>query len=266
MGTQTSSYSGDDHDPQTYFTGKAAGYDRHRPTYPAESIAFVLDWLADDPTIADIGCGTGISARLLAQANPHVRIIGIDPNEDMLRTARERSRAFDERITFRVGTAEASGLEDTSVDAILCAQSFHWFDPATALREFHRITKPGGRCALMWNIRAPEDDASCAYVEIMNRTITEAERIGRAAHRNREGDPTLGGWFINPRRHHTIHWIAYDREGLLGRSRSASYFPESGPLRESFEREIGEMFDRFAKDSTVKIAHACETVVAERAD
>lgn len=258
-------YSGDDRDPQTYFTGKATGYDRHRPTYPAESIAFILKGLGDAPIIADVGCGTGISARLLAQSRAAAHIIGIDPNEDMLDTARERSRPFSDRITFQSGTAESTGLADASVDAVVCAQAFHWFNPANALQEFHRITRSSGRCALMWNIRSPEDDASRAYVEIMNRTINEAERTGRAAHRNREGDPTVHGWFVNPRRHRTIHWIAYDREGLLGRSRSASYFPEAGPLRESFEREINEMFDQYAKDGLVRIGHACETVVADRA-
>jgi SAM-dependent methyltransferase len=51
------------------------------------------------------------------------------------------------------GTAEAIDLGDESVDAVTVAQAFHWFDGPAAFAEFHRVLRPGGRVALLWNAR-----------------------------------------------------------------------------------------------------------------
>ena len=49
------------------------------------------------------------------------------------------------------GSAEAIPLPDESVDAVTVAQAFHWFRPSAALAEMHRVLRPGGGFALLWN-------------------------------------------------------------------------------------------------------------------
>src|SRR5687768_7266174 len=106
-----------------YFTGLAGAYARNRPTYPVEAINFIVAGMARPISAADLGCGTGISTRLLAACG--VKVVGIDPNRDMLAQASQESTG----IEYRQGAGEQTGLPDGSIDLVVCAQSFHWFDP-----------------------------------------------------------------------------------------------------------------------------------------
>ena len=129
-------------DPLGYFTGLADLYSAFRPGYPAAAMAWMAAGLPRPLRTADVGCGTGISSRLLAAQG--VSVIGVEPNADMLDEARRRTPPeFD--IDYRAGDAEHLPLEDSSVHLVLCAQAFHWFDAEAALREFHRVVAPGGR-------------------------------------------------------------------------------------------------------------------------
>jgi SAM-dependent methyltransferase len=60
-------------------------------------------------------------------------------------------------ITVLAGSAESIPLEDDSVDAVVCGQAWHWFDPARAVGEVARVLKPGGGLGLIWNIRDLRD-------------------------------------------------------------------------------------------------------------
>ena len=70
-------------DPRARFSGAAAGYARHRPSYPSAIVDGILATAGVGPgdVIADVGCGTGILTRLLAERGQDV--VGIDPNESM---------------------------------------------------------------------------------------------------------------------------------------------------------------------------------------
>jgi len=250
-----------------YFTGLAGVYDANRPSYPVEAIDAILDGLPRPMTIADIGCGTGISTRLLAsRAGDDARVLGVDPNIDMLREARTAAERAESRIDFREGTGERTGLDDANVDVVVCAQAFHWLNPLAALREFRRVLRPGGRLALVWNVRDDgHDEFTAAYSRIARRAMDDAASRGLEVHDLRSADPTVGGYFGNARllKFGNPHRLTLD--GLLGRARSASYFPKDDPLRSEMEKELRELFARYQREGAVMLWHRTEATLADRA-
>jgi SAM-dependent methyltransferase len=74
-------------------------------------------------------------------------------------------------VAARSGTAESIPLNDGAADAVVCAQSFHWFATAAALKEIHRVLRPGGRLGLVWNLR----DESVEWVAAMTAIMTPYE-------------------------------------------------------------------------------------------
>src|SRR5581483_7129583 len=82
------------------------------------------------------------------------------------------------------GTAEAIPLADASVDAVTVAQAFHWFRPDDALREIHRVLRPGGGLALIWNVRDESDPIHAAATEIMRPLEENVPRRGKLSWRD----------------------------------------------------------------------------------
>ena len=127
------------------FGGVAEAYERGRPTYPVEAVRWML---GDQPrTILELGAGTGKLTRVLTGLGHDVH--ATDPDAEMLRIL--------ERAVPGARTAEASAeevpLPDASVDGVVAAQAFHWFDLDRALPEIARVLRPGGRLSMVWNIR-----------------------------------------------------------------------------------------------------------------
>ena len=117
--------------------------------------------------VADVGAGTG----KLTLDLESLGCVGfaVEPNDAM---RAEGIKAFEGRDTFSwsKGSAEQTGLPDNSVDWVLMGSSFHWADTAVALKEFHRILKPGGFFTAIWNPRNIE--SSAFHMDIEN-TIRE---------------------------------------------------------------------------------------------
>jgi SAM-dependent methyltransferase len=127
------------------FGGVAEAYERGRPTYPTDAVRWLL---GDRPaTFLELGAGTGKLTRVLTELGHDVH--ATDPDPAMLQIL--------EREVPGVRTAEASAedipLGDTSVDAVIAAQAFHWFDLDRALPEIARVLRPEGRVCLLWNYR-----------------------------------------------------------------------------------------------------------------
>ena len=104
------------------------------------------------PVIVDVGCGQGISFRLLAQAFKPQHIIGIDFHEPSLELARQAAQVCRQHADTRAtaidvlhGDCANLPLPDASADIVFCHQTFHHLvEQERALAEFRRILKPGG--------------------------------------------------------------------------------------------------------------------------
>lgn len=127
----------------------AADYDRSRPSYPAEVVAYVVGHGAIGPgrRVLDLAAGTGKLTRLLVPSGADV--VAVEPVPAM----RDQFALRLPSVEVLDGTAEALPVDDASVDVVTVAQAFHWFDPVKALAEIRRVLRPGGHLFLVWNTR-----------------------------------------------------------------------------------------------------------------
>ena len=132
-------------DPASSFGAVADAYDQGRPTYPLEAALWLTGRTAS--TVVELGAGTGKFTDRLVELGHDV--LATDPSDEML--AHLRLRHPDLRVA--TAPAEAVPVATRSVDTVVAAQSFHWFDPERALREAARMLKPEGRIGLVWNQR-----------------------------------------------------------------------------------------------------------------
>ena len=127
------------------FGGVAEAYERGRPTYPAEAARWLL---GDQPlTVLELGAGTGKLTRVLVGLGHDVH--ATDPDAEMLAVLEARLPG----VRTAVASAEEIPLADWSVDAVVAAQAFHWFDLDRALPEIARVLRPEGMLCLLWNQR-----------------------------------------------------------------------------------------------------------------
>jgi SAM-dependent methyltransferase len=135
------------------FTAGADVYERARPTYPAEAVAWLAERLGIGPgrTVVDVGAGTGKLTRLLVPFG--ARVIAVEP----LQAMREKLHEAVPGTEAIAGTAESLPLPDASADAITVAQAMHWFDQSRALPELRRVLRPAGALGLIWNVRDLRD-------------------------------------------------------------------------------------------------------------
>jgi SAM-dependent methyltransferase len=149
------------------FEAGADTYAKGRPDYPPA----LTDWLRRElrldasSTALDLGAGTGkFLPRLL---ETRARVIAIEPVDAM----RARLAAAFPDVEIKAGRAEQIPLAAEAVDAVTCAQAFHWFANPRAMQEIRRVLKPGGALGLIWNIR----DESVAWVRELTRIIEPFE-------------------------------------------------------------------------------------------
>jgi SAM-dependent methyltransferase len=108
--------------------------------------------------IVDLAAGTGKLTRLLAGSG--ATVIAVEPVAEM-------RAALPASVQVLEGTAERMPLDTASADLVTVAQAFHWFDGDAALAEIHRVLRPDGRLALVWNRRVTEDPVNEAIEAIL---------------------------------------------------------------------------------------------------
>jgi SAM-dependent methyltransferase len=141
------------------FSSAADVYERARPSYPLEAIAWLAERTGLGPgrTVVDLAAGTGKLTRLLIGTG--ARVVAVEPLAEM--------RALIPGGEVLDGTAEEVPLADGVGDVVTVAQALHWFDLDRALPEIDRILRPGGWLALVWNMRDLDDPVQRGVEELL---------------------------------------------------------------------------------------------------
>ena len=204
--------------------GRAADvYERARPSYPPDAVARLaaeLD-IGAGRTVLDLAAGTGKLTRLLAERG--AGLVAVEPSEAM----RTEFAAVLPDVPVHEGTAESIPLADASVDAVVVAQAFHWFDAPRALEEIARILRPHGGLGLIWN----ERDESVPWVAELSRVILWDVRRPYVVGTDWRTVLDASGRFTSARHERFRFEQDLDREGLCERVASTSYIASMDPAR-----------------------------------
>ena len=243
------------------FSNRVANYIKYRPNYPREIIGFLEAncSLTHESVIADIGCGTGILSRLfLENCN---RVIGVEPNTAMRAAAKEQLAEFPD-FTVVNGTSDKTTLPDASVDTVVAAQAFHWFDAEKTRPEFHRILKSGGYIVLIWNER--QLDTTPFLVEYEAFLLKYAYDYGTVRHENIHQEE-LSAFFQRSYGSATFQNIqVFYLDGLKGRMLSASYMPnEADAIFPEMIEELRILFAKHAENGRIKVFYDTNVYYAQ---
>jgi SAM-dependent methyltransferase len=237
-------------DSRKRFTSRVEDYRKYRPGYPSEALTFIRDTCRATRawTIADVGAGTGISSSALIGCFG-VRVYAIEPNGAMLAEAK-RTLSMNPLFVPVGGSAEATTLDDGSVDLVCSFQAFHWFDLERARAELRRILRPPRWAALIWNDR----DLSTPFLKGYEEMLRELPEYRRVDHKNLGtdhfrrffgGESIIEEGFANSQK--------FDLEGLIGRHFSSSYAAERGTQEFGRQTEIlRRLFGETQKDGLVE--------------
>lgn len=232
------------------FAGVADAYERSRPGYPEDAVRWLV---GDEPLeVVDLGAGTGKLTRSLA-ALGH-RVTAVEPLPEML----SRLEEVVPGVRALKGGAEAIPLPDASADVVACAQAFHWFDHGPALREIARVLRPGGRIALVWNVR----DESEGWVTELRDAM-----VGRTGVDAGAGVPIDASGLFGPVDQLTFgpHVQEVDRETLKELVLSRSYCAVlSDEERAPIFARVDELFDLHEQDGVVHLPYLAECFRAVR--
>lgn len=235
------------------FSNRVGNYVKYRPDYPPE----VLDLfrkemnLQKTAVVADIGSGTGISAKLFLENG--CRVFGVEPNELMREAAENFLKAFPNFKSVD-GTAENTNLPDESIDFVIAAQAFHWFEREKTRNEFKRILRPKGFVALIWNER--QLDTNNFLREYENLLINFGNDYEKVRHDNISEESLTDFFQTDFRQNSYLNAQTLDFDGLKGRILSSSYMPSENDSKfEPMTRELRRLFDKYAENGKIQVLY-----------
>jgi ubiquinone/menaquinone biosynthesis C-methylase UbiE len=244
------------------FTNRVDAYVKYRPHYPDAVYSYLREnhFVFPGAVIADMGCGTGISAKLFLDHG--LVVYGVEPNAAMLTAASDLFKGNSNFIPV-LKSAEESGLADQSIDLIVCAQTFHWLDRKKAKQEWKRILKPGGKAALLWNDRrTATTDFLKVYEDFLQMFATDYKEVDHKNTQQKEiFEEFFGGAFTEQQ---FDNFQLLDLEGLKGRVSSSSYMPDSKhPDYEFMMYCLKKIFTRYQNNDKVSIDYDTKLYIGE---
>ncbi|MFN0277392.1 MAG: class I SAM-dependent methyltransferase [Pyrinomonadaceae bacterium] len=233
------------------FSNRVANYVKYRPDYPREIISYLVAncGLTRKSVIADVGCGTGISAKMFLENGN--RVFGVEPNSSMREAAEEYLASFP---NFKPvdGTSDETRLANGSVDLVVAAQAFHWFDAEKTRHEFKRILKPDGHVVLIWNER--QLDTTPFLVEYEAFLLKYADDYEHVRHENIDAKKLSDFFQKEYGSAKFANQQVFDFEGLKGRMLSASYMPgENDPRFDDVCKELSLLFAKHSENDRIKV-------------
>jgi SAM-dependent methyltransferase len=148
-----------DRDRAESFGADAERYDRARPSYPA---GVIDDLTGDAPSrVLDVGCGTGIAARLFMARG--CEVVGVEPDSRMAAVARAHG------VTVEVANFETWDPAGRQFDLIVSGQAWHWIDPRAGPAKGGAVLRPGGRLAAFWNWGHYDEQVKAALDDVYPR-------------------------------------------------------------------------------------------------
>ena len=195
-------------------------YERARPGYPPEAVAWIADRLGLRPgrTVLDVGAGTGKLSRQLLGTGAEV--LAVEPGDAM---RAELVRAVPGVQALR-GSAEDLPLADCSADAVAVGQAFHWFRPDEAVPEIHRVLRKGGAIALVWNARDEDATLQQDLDELFSRLWVPGRRAGSSS------QAVLESNLFGPLEERRFSFTQeLDADGLVERVKSISFVASASP-------------------------------------
>ena len=230
---------------KSVFSGKADFYARNRPSYPRELIRW-LKSRADLDAVADVGAGTGIfTACLVPECGS---LIAVEPNDDM----RAALQARLPQVRCLAGSAEETGLPDSSLSLVTAAQAFHWFDEARFRRECCRILRRGGKLAVIWN-NWRDCGIRSASEAVFRKFCPEFHSAHAGKRTVEEGDRFLReSYFREVELFRCLNPVRSGEEQFVGEKLSRSYAPAAGtPEYRDFIAAQRLVFREFARGGEV---------------
>ncbi|WP_163505922.1 class I SAM-dependent methyltransferase [Fodinicola acaciae] len=152
------------------FGNDADRYDRARPGYPPALVQQILD-TSPGRDLLDVGCGTGIAARLFKAAG--CRVTGVEPDERMAELARQTG------LTVDVTKFEDWNPAGRAYDAVVAAQAWHWVDPVAGAAKAATALRPGGRLAVFWNAMQLPADLNEAVAAVYRQALPDQPMLHR---------------------------------------------------------------------------------------
>jgi SAM-dependent methyltransferase len=212
----------------------AEAYERGRPEYPVEAIAWAAEELDLRPgrAVLDLAAGTGKLTRALVATG--ARVIAVEPGEQMLAQLR---RVLPD-VEALIGGAEAIPLEDGSVDGVAVGSAFHWFRHDEAVPELHRVLRPGGAVAIMWNSRDRERPLQQEISGLIKPLVPEGRPPVGHSVQAIEASELFGA--VEERTFPFVQRL--DADGVVDRIASVSFVAAAPPdVRDDLERKLREV-------------------------
>ena len=234
------------------FSNRVENYVKYRPHYPAAMVTYLQERFGfTSGAIADIGAGTGILTKLLLDAG--YTVYAVEPNGPMLDKAIALLNEYP-GFTAVTGTAENTTLPNNSVDAVMAAQAFHWFNAEKSRAEFTRILKANGLVVLVWNERRVDSAFEKEYEVLINRYGKDYVQV---KHRNIEQTDLAAFFAPAPMEVKEFNnQQVFDFEGFKGRLLSSSYMPLQGePGYDEMLVALKQLFDKYQQAGAITITY-----------